>query len=139
MADASGVITSQVDLLWSLALALLLFELYFVARFLDREGALPGGYLSMFVASASILLLIASMTCGYLTYGAIVNIARCSPKDNGAIDEWCTEHGVTQASAFSDAELVAFLQFGTFAMGLLFFIFLFAKEPRAVAAAFKKD
>jgi hypothetical protein len=139
MSDAGGVITSQVDLLWSVALALLLFELYFIARFLDRDGALQGGWLSSVLAGGSIFLLIVSMSCGYLTYGAVVTLARCSPNENGEVDTWCTENAITQASAFSDAELVAFLQFGGFGLALLLFIILFVKEPRTVAAAFRKD
>lgn len=139
MMDAGGVITSQVDLLWSVALALMLFEFYFIARLLDPAGTLAGGKPSILLAGGSIVLLLISMFFGYLTYGAIVTMARCSPNGDGAIAGWCTNEGVSQSSAFSSAELVAFIQFGAFGVGFVLFIILFAKEPKAVAAAFKKS
>lgn len=139
MADASGVITSQVDLLWSVALALLLAEVYLIGRFFEGGVAMRRATLSWLFVFSSLVLQMLSMFFGYMTYGAMVTMARCSPSAAGTLESWCTDNSKTQANAFSDGELMALLQFGTFGLGLVLFVILFAMEPRAVALALKKD
>ena len=139
MLDAASVITSQVDLIWSVALALMLAEVYLVGRFLEGGVAMRRQSLSWIFLIGSVFLQVASMFFGYLTYGSIVTMARCTPSENGRVDQWCMDNKITQATAFSDAEFSSLIQFGGFGMGLLLFIILFAIESKAVSKALKSN
>lgn len=139
MLEAGSVITSQVDLIWSVALALMLAEVYLVGRFLEGGVAMQRRIISWIVLFGSIGLQVISMLFGYLTYGSIVTMARCAPVEDGTVEQWCNDNAITQATAFSDAEFDSLIQFGGFGIGLLLFVLLFAIEPKAVAKALKPD
>lgn len=122
MADVASVISSQVDLLWSVALAVLIAEIFLVARFFANR--LPDlGRLSLGLLLVSVVSFLASMMFGYFTYGAAVEIVKRAAE----------EKSVTQS--FNDAGMSAFFQFAFFAIGLLTFIVLFALNTRAIGGA----
>jgi hypothetical protein len=77
------------------------------------------------------------MLFGYLTYGAIVTMNRCTPNSEGRLDDWCIDNKFTQHDSFSDAGFVALLQFGSFGAGLVVFVVLYCLESRAVAKAIR--
>lgn len=139
MLEVGSVITSQVDLIWSVALALMLAKVYLVGRFLEGGVAMQCGLISWMVLFLSIGLQVFSMLFGYFTYGSIVTMARCAPANDGTIEQWCIDNSVTQATAFSDAEFDALIQFGGFGIGLLLFVLLFAIETGAVSKALTSD
>jgi len=139
MQAAGSVITSQADLLWSVALALMLAKFYLVGRFLSGSVTMRFGSISWFMLFTSITMQVLSMFCGYLTYGAIVTMARCTPNKEGIVVKWCIDRTITEASAYSNAEVVALLQFGGFGIGLVLFVILFAMETRAVAKALNSE
>ncbi len=139
MLDAGSVITSQIDLIWSVALALMLAEVYLVGRFLEGDLAMQRRPISWIVLFGSIALQVVSMLFGYLAYGSVITMVRCAPDEGGTIEEWCIDNCMTQATAFSNAELDSLLQFAAFGIGLLFFVVLFAIERKAVSKALRSN
>lgn len=138
MQAAGEIVTSQVDLLWSVALAVLLGMIFLVGRFSDSRSGLRRRALSWFLLSVCVILQLFSMLFGYLTYGAIITMNRCTPDSAGAIDSWCSENSLNQSQSFSDAGYLALLQFGSFLFGLIIFVVLFCLESKAVAKALKQ-
>ena len=122
MADVGSVITAQVDLIWSVALALLIAEIFMVSRLLVLNRELLGVF-SWFVMILSVSGLSISMFFGYLTYGAVVEMVRQSSDLN-----------LTNQS-FDDASSSALYQFIFFGAGLLFFLILFWINPKKMGKA----
>lgn len=119
MADVGDVITAQVDLLWSLSLALLLFEVYLIAAVFAGQlralGWLADGLLILAAAAQ-----LAAMGFGYFTYGSVVELVLAAP-------------GSAEAQAYlRRAANDAALQFLSFALGLLAFLAVFALNPRTI-------
>ena len=122
MADVAGAINSQVDLLWSVALAMLIAEIFLVSRFLsDRLGKLS--QLSMIMIGLSMLLLMVSMFFGYLTYGTTIMLMRLASTD-GDVDQ-----------SYDDAAMSALLQFVFFGLALIIFIVVFAMNCKIIGGA----
>lgn len=138
MQAAGEVVTSQVDLLWSVALAVLLGMIFLVGRFSESRSGLKKKVLSWFLLYVCVILQLSSMLFGYLTYGAIITMNRCTPNSAGEIDAWCGENSLNQNQSFSDAGFLAVLQFGSFGTGLIIFVVLYCLESRAVAKALKQ-
>ena len=122
MQEVGNVITAQADLLWSVALALLVVEVVLAARFLTKpDKGLDG--LSWFLSGFSIVALLCSMFFGYLTYGSVVEMVKVAADADLA------------ATSFEDARFSAFWQFALFAVGLGSFIGLFAFNAKQIGAA----
>jgi hypothetical protein len=138
--EAAGeVITSQVDLLWSVALAVLLAKIFLVGRFSVATAKLANKTLSWIFLIVGVVLQLSSMLFGYITYGAIVTMNRCSPASDASIDEWCIKNSINQGDSFSDAEFTSLLQFSSFALGLVILVLLCAFEWRTIAKAINRD
>lgn len=122
MSAVSEAISAQADLLWSVALAALVAEVYLLARFLargwERLGLLARAALVFSVAAHAI-----SMFCGYLTYGAVVELARVAADTSGA------------QQSYNDAMAAAFFQFVFFALGILTFVAAFFLNARLFGEA----
>lgn len=139
MEAAGEVITSQVDLLWSVALAVLLAKIYLVGRFSEATARLSKKTISSVILYLGVALQLSSMLFGYLTYGAIVTMNRCSPASDASVDEWCIKNSIAQVDSFADAGLTAFLQFLSFALGMLLLVLLFTLEKRTIASAIRSE
>jgi hypothetical protein len=126
MSEVAGVITAQVDLLWSVALALLVAEVYLLARFLAGGLGLLGP-VSKFLLVLSVAALGISMLFGYLTYGAVVEMVRTA-----------AENGDPKQS-YADAAFSAVVQFVGFALGLLAFLVAFFLNARSFGKAMNDD
>lgn len=123
MADVGGVITSQADLVWSLALALFAFELLIVRNWHHQTKG--GRRIASIVALVgSIAALIVSMFFGYFTYGAVVELVRL-PEDP-------TTEVNTQ---FEFVGTLAFWQAATFAIAVALTLALFFLNRKSVTGA----
>lgn len=123
MADVGGVITSQADLVWSLALGLFAFELLIVRNWHHQTS---GGrrFASVVALVGAIAALIASMFLGYFTYGAVVELVRL-PLD--------AAEKIEAQIAFVGT--LAFLQAASFGIGLVLTLLLFFLNRKSVTGA----
>ena len=147
MEAAGSTITAQVDLLWSVALAFLLANIYVMARTFDPELNPKIGQIDKCILYLVIFLSGVSMVSGYFVYGAIVTVSTCAQSSESiVVGTFCTLDGSAadsarldaQLKAFRTAERAAFWQAISFAFGLVVFVFFFFRNISVVAAAFKK-
>lgn len=122
MSDVGSVITSQADLLWTLALAVLGFEIVLARNWANGQWRIRTGVSFLLLASSMISLVI-SMCLGYLTYGAVVELLLPNLTDAEAM---------AQYRAVGDKALN---QLVTFGIGLVLFILLFIFNPKAISEA----
>lgn len=122
MSDVGSVITSQADLLWTLALAILGFETVLVRNWAGGQWRIRG-FWSFLLLTFSMGAFVVSMFQGYLTYGAVVELVLPTLQDSEA------------AARYKTAGVEAFWQFVWFGIGLLLFIILFVVNPKAVSEA----
>ncbi|WP_170545288.1 hypothetical protein [Ruegeria arenilitoris] len=122
MDDVGSVITSQVDLLWSVALAMLVSESYLIARFLTgRKETL--GLIAKLALGGSIIGHFLSMVFGYLTYGSVVEMVRVSDSGGEALQY------------YRDAAFSGVVQCGAFAVALLLFLAVFFLNSKVIGSA----
>lgn len=122
MSDVGSVITSQADLLWTLALAILGFEIVLVRNWASGHWRIRR-FWSFLLLAGSMGAFIVSMFQGYLTYGAVVELVLPNLPDAEA------------TARYKSAGGKAFAQLLWFGIGLLLFIILFVANPKAVSEA----
>lgn len=120
MSNVGSVITSQTDLLWTLALAMLGFQIVMVRNWASGKWRIRR-YWSFFLLAGSMAAFSVSMFQGYLTYGAVVEMVLPSLPDTEMMAKYKTAGGQ------------AFNQLLAFGIGLLLFIVLFVANPKAIS------
>jgi hypothetical protein len=120
MSDVGSVITSQADLLWTLALAMLGFQIVLVRNWSNGHWRIRRWW-SFLLLIGSMCAFAISMFLGYLTYGAVVELLLPDLPDSEAKAMYKTAGGQ------------AFNQLVSFGIGLLLFVILFVVNPKAVS------
>ena len=126
MNDVAILITGTVELLWSLALALLVAEVYFIARFFANRSKVINRTSTIFMA-ISIIFLSVSMVFGYLTYSSAIMMALPDLTD------------VEAFVRFDDATFSAMAQVICFCSGLVVFLISFFTNLRTFGRELKNE
>ena len=126
MNDFAILTTGTVELLWSLALALLVAEVYFIVRFFANRSKVINRTSTILMA-ISIIFLSVSMVFGYLTFGSAIMMARPDLADGDA------------AIHFNDANFSAAAQVICFCSGLVVFLISFFTNLRTFGRELKNE
>lgn len=116
LSTLGSLIGQQSGLVWSVAMAIVVAEIYIVCRFFESKSR--QGLCSTLLLFGSIACHVLSLLAGYLTHGATIGMVRAAGAGN---DKAAIE-------SYEAAELMALLQFGFLLFGLLLFIVLFARN-----------
>ncbi len=121
----ASLISSQTELLWSAAIALLVAEIYVGCRYFEaaNKEVLKSGIGWLWIVST--LSFLVSLFFGYLVNGALVLMTKEAALGRNAL------------GFFEDAETAALLQFGAFFLGLASLIIVFVSDFAGIAKALK--
>jgi hypothetical protein len=125
LAALGELIGQQVDQLWSIAMAIIVAEIYIVCRFFNANGAKLGGWFPLVLLFVSIFLYMASLFCGYLTKGALIEMVKAGADGRKAQDY------------YDAAAMVAFLQFVFLGIGIVLFVVLFAHSSTKISESIR--
>ena len=119
------LIGQQSDLLWQVAMAVVIAEIYIFCRFFESETTKLRGWWSLALLFGSILSHLLSLLFGYLTRGAIILVVSKADRTQ--------ELSKVLQMGFEDAEHDALLQFGFLMFGLILFIILFTLNTTIIS------
>ena len=122
------LIGQQADLLWAAATALLVAQFYLVSLVFDPRGEYVRKSTSWLLYS-SIGCYVLSMLFGYMARGAIITL----------VEKVVSNKKVELEPSFSDAEVVAFLQFGLLIFGIVLFTVFFAYNRRCISRFIRRE
>lgn len=120
-------IGSQIDLLWSAAMAAMVAEIYILCRFLESNES-SVGCLSRLTLALSILAHFASLVFGYLARGAVT-----------AMGIRLVHKPFIGQVSFSDVESDTLWQVLCFALGLLLAVSLFVVNHKAISRTMRRS
>jgi hypothetical protein len=119
----SSLIGEQTDLLWTVAIGLIVAEVFIGCRyFVDREGKFRWLWTPILWVG-SIVCHLASLLFGYSTKGALITMTLKAGT------------GAKTAGLFSTAELMALLQAGSLFVGLVLAALAFGFDAKRMAKA----